>query len=99
MESFEVSQVSKFAECVATDERCYGHICENHRGLVPRNMKFLLTMFDLQKEAEYKVSARADSGSDLILSFVGSFVGLFNCPSLTYSTTHSIKCYLTAVVL
>lgn len=49
MESFEASEVSKFAECVATDERCYGHVCEKHGGLASGNIKFLFTMFDLQK--------------------------------------------------
>ena len=50
MESFKVSEVSKFAEGVATDERCYGHVCEKHRGLISGNIKFMLTMFDLQKK-------------------------------------------------
>lgn len=49
MESFEVSEVSKFAEYVATYDGRYGHVGEKHGGFAFRHMKFLLTMFDLRK--------------------------------------------------
>lgn len=50
MESVEVSQVSQFAEQMSTEERSYGKICEQHRSLVSRNIKFLVTVFDLKKK-------------------------------------------------